>query len=248
MKSRFFSILMALSLFMTPVFAQKLSAYKKKVFRKDGAKMPYRLLLPKEYDTAKKYPLILVLHGSGERGKNNKDQLVHGAKLFLKDEIRADFQALVVFPQCAANSSWVRDPFRAAGPTKDLLLLEELLVDLKTKYAINEDMMYVGGLSMGGMGTFELVRRNPEMFAAAFPICGGANPEIAESLKAVHWWVFHGEADTVVPPKYSTQMVEALTSVGAAVKYDLYPGVGHNSWDKAFATPELLPWLFSKSK
>lgn len=108
--------------------------------------------------------------------------------------------------------------------------------------------MYVGGLSMGGFGTFELVRRNPKLFAAAFPICGGANPITAKKMKHLDWWVFHGEADKVVPPRYSTQMVDAMKKDGLSVKYSLYPGVGHNSWDNAFAEPELLPWLFSKSK
>ena len=86
------------------------------------------------------------------------------------------------------------------------------------------------------------------MFAAAFPICGGANPKIAGKLKKTDWWVFHGGADDVVPPKYSTQMVEALRQKRANVKYSLYPAVKHNSWENAFAEPELLNWMFSKRK
>ena len=101
---------------------------------------------------------------------------------------------------------------------------------------------------MGGFGTFELVRRNPGMFSAAFPICGGANPKIAGRLDNVDWWIFHGGADDVVPPIYSTQMVEALRAKKAKVKYSLYPAVKHNSWDNAFNEPDLLPWLFSKSR
>lgn len=235
-------------------------SYEKKVFENAYGSIPYRILLPEDYSDSKEYPFILILHGSGERGNDNEAQLVHGSSLFLEEDIRRNYPAIVVFPQCAANSSWARTDVKGewgnrefifyedAEPTNDMLLLEALIQSLKKSYSIDTDKMYVGGLSMGGMGTFELVQRNPKMFAAAFPICGGANPAIAKRLKKVDWWVFHGDADNVVPPKYSTQMVDALKSGGAEVKYSLYPDVEHNSWDKAFAEPDLLPWLFSKSR
>lgn len=235
-------------------------AYQKMSFEKEGERMPYRLLLPKNYDTAKTYPLILVLHGSGERGSDNELQLTHGASLFLEDVSRKKYPAVVVFPQCAKNSNWATIKvtgefgnrafmfYKKGEPTKDMLLLEGLLKHLRMTYAIDKDRMYVGGLSMGGMGTFELVRRNPKMFAAGFPICGGANTAIANRIKRTRWWVFHGEADDVVPSKYSTEMVDALRTAGADVQYSLYPDVKHDSWNNAFAEPELLPWLFSISK
>ncbi len=241
--------------------SQDLSAYQKKVYEKKGDSLPYRLLLPKNYDATKKYPLVLFLHGSGERGNNNEAQLVHGSGLFLDETVMEKYPSIVVFPQCAANSSWAKIDVKGdipnrrefiyyedAEPTKDMLLLEGLLKELKKTYKLDKSKIYVGGLSMGGMGTFELVRRNPKMFAAAFPICGGANPKIASKLKRLDWWVFHGEADTVVPEKYSAGMVQAMKSLEVDVKYSVYPGVGHNSWDNAFAEPELLSWLFSKSK
>ncbi len=249
-----------LFLFCTQMMAQDLSTYQKKIFVKNGDSIPYRLLLPKDYDPSEKYPLLLFLHGSGERGNNNEAQLVHGSNLFLKGEVRNKHKAIVVFPQCAANSSWARIDvvgndqnrefvfFEDAEATKDMVLLEGLLKNLKKNYKLDKKRMYVGGLSMGGMGTFELVRRNPKMFAAAFPICGGANPNISSKLKKLDWWVFHGDADSVVAEKYSAQMVEAMKSLGVNTKYTVYPGVGHNSWDNAFAEPELLSWLFSKSK
>jgi len=240
--------------------AQDLSSYKKEVFQMDCKQMPYRLLLPKNYSQQKEYPLILMLHGSGERGNDNELQLTHGADLFLKENNYNEYPAIVVFPQCAKNSSWARvDVFgdwknrkftfhKRPEPTEDMLLLEGLIKSLKKEYGINNGQMYVGGLSMGGMGTFELVRRNPKMFVAAFPICGGANPEIANKIKKTRWWVFHGENDNVVPSKYSTQMVNALQKLDSDVTYSLYPDVEHNSWDNAFAEVELLPWLFSISK
>lgn len=249
-----------LFLFCTQLMAQDLSAYQKRVFVKNGDSIPYRLLLPKNYNPSEKYPLLLFLHGSGERGNDNEAQLVHGSSLFLKEDVRNNQKAIVVFPQCAANSSWAKIDVQGDIPnrgfvfyedaevTKDMLLLEGLLKYLKKNYKLDKNRMYVGGLSMGGMGTFELVKRNPKMFAAAFPICGGANPKISKKLNKLDWWVFHGDADQVVPEKYSAQMVEAMKDLNINIKYTVYPGVGHNSWDNAFAEPELLSWLFSKSK
>jgi predicted peptidase len=116
------------------------------------------------------------------------------------------------------------------------------------KYPVDDERVYVGGLSMGGMGTFELVRRMPKTFAAAFPICGGANPATAKKMDDVDWWIFHGAKDDVVPPRHSEVMVKALKKEGANVKFTLYPNANHNSWDPAFTEPELLSWLFSKKK
>jgi len=255
-----FYVLPLLFLLGTSLLAQDFSAYGKKLFSQGSGVLPYRILMPKEYDIEKKYPLILFLHGSGERGNDNEKQLTHGAELFLRDSIRNKYPAIVVFPQCAEKSSWARIKvegewgnrtftfFKKGKPTQEMVLLEGLLEELKATYNIRQNQMYVGGLSMGGFGTFELVNRNPKMFNAAFPICGGANPEIARRLNKVDWWVFHGGADDVVPSKYSTQMVEALEAKRAKVNYSLYPAVKHNSWEYAFEEPHLFLWLFSKSR
>jgi len=248
--------------------AQDKSAYEKHWFVNGGDTMPYRLLLPKDYDANKKYPLVLFLHGSGERGNDNETQLVHGWRLFLQDSIREKYPAIVVFPQCAANSYWsnvnvVTTPANAqtgtapkreflfakdGEPTKAMQLLIGLLGDLERRYKLDDGRYYVGGLSMGGMGTFELVRRKPKKFVAAFPICGGANPATAKKLRKVDWWVFHGAKDDVVPPSASQVMVDAIKSAGSKVRFTLYPEANHNSWDPAFAEPELISWLFSHKK
>jgi len=241
--------------------AQDKALYQKEIFVVNNDTLPYRILLPLNYDFSKKYPLILMLHGSGERGNDNESQLVHGAGLFLRDSIRAKYPAIVLFPQCPKESYWsnvdrkVNDlgktkyTFQPGGePTQGMVLLQQLLKSVIKKYPVNKKQIYVGGLSMGGMGTFEIVRRNPRLFAAAFPICGGTDPATAHKLTKVKWWVFHGAADEVVSPVYSQKMVDALIAVNADVKFSLYPGVNHNSWDKAFAEPTLLTWLFSISK
>jgi len=224
--------------------------------------MPYRLLLPENYNPAKKYPLILFLHGAGERGSDNELQLVHGAKLFLRDSIRKNYPAIVVFPQCPASSYWSNVQFKTdtvlkkrimqfsvnGEPTIAMKLLINLLDKLKNEIKIDKRRIYAGGLSMGGMGSFELVSRKPKLFAAAFPICGGANPAIAKKLKQPAWWIFHGLKDNVVDPELSKQMAEALKRIGADVRLTLYPDANHNSWDTAFAEKDLFLWLFSKSK
>jgi len=123
-----------------------------------------------------------------------------------------------------------------------------LMENLQARFRINRQQVYVMGLSMGGMGTFELVRRMPGTFAAAIPICGGANPATASKLTGTSWWVFHGEKDDVVLPVNSIQMVNALRKLKGKVKFTLYPEANHNSWDPAFAEPELMKWLFSQRK
>lgn len=224
--------------------------------------LPYRLLLPKNYDPSKKYPLILFLHGAGEKGSDNEAQLVHGSSLFLRDSVRSNYPAFVVFPQCSVNSFWSnvdisvdsaykkrRFEFSADGPpTKAMDLLLDLINDLEKHYRFQSKQRYVGGLSMGGMGTFELVRRKSKYFAAAFPICGGAAPETANGIRKTSWWIFHGAKDDVVPPHFSELMVDALKAAGADVKFTMYPNATHNSWDSAFAEKNLLSWLFSQHK
>jgi predicted peptidase len=256
------SVAMFLMSFVFAVKAQDKSLFKKEIYVSGSDTLPYRILLPLNYDVSKKYPLILVLHGAGERGNDNESQLVHGSYLFLKDSVRQQYPGIVVFPQCAANSFWSNAEFKfdsatgkgrlyflAAGePTLSMKLAQELLKKIIDDYPVNKKQIYVGGLSMGGMGTFEIVRRNPQLFAAAFPICGGGATATATLIKKVKWWVFHGDADDVVPPNLSVEMVEALKAAGADVKFSLYPGVNHNSWDNAFAEPELLQWLFSIKK
>jgi predicted peptidase len=166
-----------------------------------------------------------------------------------------------VFPQCAANSYWSNvtvnnNPvggrefqFQTGGkPTLAMDLLQKLIKKLMKTYPVDKTRVYAGGLSMGGMGTFEMVYRNPKMFAAAFPICGGADSAAAPKLTKTSWWVFHGAKDDVVLPVFSERIVAALQKLNANVKFSLYPEANHNSWDNAFAEPELLPWLFSNKK
>ncbi len=240
--------------------AQDLSAYEKKVFISGTDTLQYRILYPENYKKRKTYPLIMFLHGSGERGNNNEAQLMHGGKLFLIDSIRKQFPAIVIFPQCPKDSSWAR--FRRQANTDERteliqetatvpqMLVKKLMDSLTQKKEINTKQIYIGGLSMGGMGTFDMVIRYPEYFAAAFPICGATKvPLYVKKASAVPLWLFHGALDNVVLPMYSRDLYKALKAKGVeTVAYTEYPNANHNSWDNAFAEPLLLPWIFSNKK
>jgi len=257
------SILLAFCLlFSIAAFAQTDELYLRKTLHHLGDSLPYRLLLPIGYDKSKEYPLILFLHGAGERGNDNSSQLVHGAALFANDSVRRQFPAIVIFPQCPQNSFWSNVQFvqdtttgqrifnfqNGREPTQAMILLLQLLNTVQRDYAVDSKRIYVGGLSMGGMGTFEIVSRRPQVFAAAFPICGGGSVEAAKRMKHPAWWIFHGAKDDVVPPSLSVAMAAALRQAGAKPKLTLYPQANHNSWDNAFAEKDLLPWLFSQHK
>lgn len=227
----------------------------------DGKKLPYRILFPEGYDKTKKYPLLLLLHGGGERGNDNEKQLTHGAKLFLTETNRKNFQAIVVMPQCAEDTYWASakidrttQPFKievnyTATPNWPLVAANELVKQLITTEAVDKNRVYISGLSMGGMGTFESVYRYPELYAAALPICGvGDATSYDKRVARIPFWVFHGDADVVVDVKNSRIMVEKLKALKAAVKYTEYPGVNHNSWDSVFADPEYLNWMLQQKR
>jgi len=258
----FLSFLLAIISFAG--FAQDNSPYQPKTFIRGTDTLPYRIMYPLNYNPKKKYPVVLFLHGAGERGRDNQAQLVHGSKLFADSANRAKFPAIVIFPQCPYTDFWanikiVKDrtdstPLEIEFPTdraigKSLGLVSQLIDSFAATRSVDTRRIYVGGLSMGGMGTFEMLWRKPGFFAAAFPICGGgATTNIATYGKDFPIWVFHGAADPVVNVEYSRQMVGGLKDVGAKVKYSEYPGVKHDSWTNAFAEPDLLPWLFSQQK
>ncbi|SEN82056.1 Phospholipase/Carboxylesterase [bacterium A37T11] len=218
----------------------------------------YRILYPERYDPSIKYPILFVLHGSGERGTDNLAQLKHGSELFLRDSIRQKYPAIVIFPQCPLNSSWSnvdiktnaygkRDFFFKEGgkPTKPMALLTKLIKVWLADKSVDKNRVYIGGLSMGAMGTYEMLRRKPKIFAAAFAICGADNLNNVKKYRKVPLWIFHGEKDVVVLPENSIRIMERLKELGANPRFNLYPYADHKSWDYAFAEHDFLSWLFS---
>lgn len=247
------------------VFAQEasdLDLFEKNEFiSSSGEILPYRFLTPKDFDSTKKYPLVVFLHGAGERGEDNEAQLKYGVGIFLKESNREKYPCFVVAPQCPKEGYWASAKFtRESYPiqfdynysypiTPALDAAVELVQDLISEKSIDASRVYITGLSMGGMGTFEAVGRFPSLFAAAVPVCGGGDVTAYNAEQAkVPFWIFHGDADAVVPVENSRKMYQRLLSQGAKVIYKEYPGVNHNSWENAYVEVSLLPWLFSKRK
>ncbi len=258
------NILFLLALwFVSPAArAQDFDLFQKKEFISErGDTLRYRILYPEKYDASEKYPVVLLLHGGGERGSDNTSQLKNGAALFLKPEHRRDFPCIVIAPQCPANSYWASVQFnRDKYPlvlhfdyglpvTPPLHSAIDLLKKVVKKEGGDKKRVYITGLSMGGMGTFEAVYRYPKLFAAAMPICGGGDLKMYSKKAAkVPFRIFHGDVDGVIEVKNSREMVQRLKELGADVQYMEYPGVNHNSWENAFAEPDFLSWMFSRRR
>jgi len=255
-------LLLFLSLLSFICHAQDLTLFQKKQFiGSKGDTLPYRILYPEEYDASKKYPLVLFLHGGGERGKDNEKQLANGVKLFLTESNRKHYPAIVIAPQCPSDSYWASVKIdRTKTPlglefnyqneiTAGLRLAIELTNSMIRNEGVDTKRVYITGLSMGGMGSFEAVYRNPELFAATAIICGGGDVKAySKKQTKTSFWLFHGDADAVVGVTHSREMYAHLQELKAKVNYTEYPGVNHNSWDNAYAEPTLLEWMFSKHK
>lgn len=219
-----------------------------------GTKLLYRLLKPKNYDAKKSYPLVLFLHGAGERGNDNFAQLKHGMENFANDAAMEKHPCFVIAPQCPAGAKWVDVDWGAAKhdmpekPASAMRLTMEVLGNLSKEFSIDQNRLYITGLSMGGYGTWDTIQRQPNMFAAAIPICGGGDPKFARQIANVPIWAFHGDKDTAVKVERSRDMINAIKEAGGAAKYTEYPGVGHNSWTATYKNQDVHDWLFAQKK
>lgn len=214
-----------------------------------GKALPYRLLKPLEVDPKQKYPLVIFLHGAGERGTDNQKQLVHGVPEFVKRQ--KQYPCFLIAPQCPEKERWGDWTVNAAllpEPTPPTHLVLELLPALQKEFNIDAKRIYVTGLSMGGFGTWDLISRHPEMFAAAVPVCGGGDDKQASKIAKLPIWAFHGAKDTAVKPERSRAMIEAIKKVGGDPKYTEYPDVGHASWAPAYKDEEMFKWLFAQKR
>lgn len=215
--------------------------------------LKYRLLRPEGRHEGKR-PLVVFLHGAGERGDDNHKQLAWG-RAFLRAAAKQG--CYVVVPQCPERMTWGAIRRNAAGraeadeqaaPPAPQRLVVELIVALTKEFDLDTQRLYITGLSMGGFGTWDLIQRHPTMFAAAIPICGGGAVGRADRMTSTPIWAFHGDKDETVPVDRSRQMVEAVKKAGGDVRYTEYPGVGHDSWVKAYAEPELLEWMLKQRR
>jgi poly(3-hydroxybutyrate) depolymerase len=251
--------LASVCLFHTVAFAQEsVSGFEGRSFQgSKGVTLPYRLFKVKNPTPGTKYPLILFLHGAGERGDNNTAQLManQGATVWASDAHQAEHPAYVIAPQCPANQQWVDTPWADGSystttvPISDELSTAlEIADEVAMEFEIDPARHYITGLSMGGYGTWDAIIRNPLRFAAAIPVCGAGDPSKADLLKDLPIWTAHGDNDTVVPPSGSRDMVMALETAGSDVQYSEYPGVGHDSWVQTYANEEIIDWLFTNQR
>ena len=198
-------------------------------------KSNYLLYLPPEYgkEPDKKWPLIVFLHGSGERGTDLNAVKTHGPPKVVE---RRSLPFVVLSPQCPSGDWW--------RPEEIMALTDEIIA----KYKLDRDRVYLTGLSMGGFGTWDTAIAYPDRFAAIAPVCGSGNPYRAPALKNVPTWVFHGEQDQAVPVAASAQMVSVLKQVGGEVKFTRYPNVGHDSWTQTYAHRALYDWFLQHKR
>lgn len=212
----------------------------------------FRLLFPLHYDSTLKYPMVIFLHGAGERGTDNKSQLNFAGQIFTDDEIMKNYPAFVLLPQCPEEYRWVEVDWSLEKHkmpeylSKPFTLLMPLVDKIILSYNIDTNRLYLMGLSMGGFGVWDLISRYPGKFSAAVPVCGGGDEEQAEKLVHIPVWAFHGKLDKVVLPSRSVNMISAIKNAGGNPKFTLYPDVGHGSWHNAFSELELFPWLFGQ--
>lgn len=219
-----------------------------------GHTLHYRLLRPETIEPGKKYPLVLFLHGAGERGEDNAKQLIHGVPEFAKPENRKAYPCFLIAPQCPEFRKWVEVDWSAAAhaqpdnPSEPMKLTLGLIGQLARELPIDARRIYVTGLSMGGYGTWDVVARHPNLFAAAVPICGGGDENTAARFAQLPIWVFHGAKDMGVKPERSRKMIAALEKAGGKPKYTEYPNEGHASWIPAYRDPALHQWLFAQHR
>jgi predicted peptidase len=210
---------------------QQPKTFKKKITKNVGA--DYLLYLPAEYGRDKKarWPLMVFLHGAGERGSDVNKVKAHGPpKLVAQGK---EFPFLLVSPQCPENAWW------------DVETLNALLDSVMKSHRVDPDRVYLTGLSMGGFGTWNWASTSPERFAAIAPICGGGDDRMVRRARNIPVWAFHGAKDTVVPLSASQEMVDALKKAGGNVKFTVYPEADHDSWTETYNNPELYAWLLS---
>ena len=220
----------------------------------DGQQYRHLFVAAVSVEEGKTYPLVVFLHGAGERGDDPRVLLKHFFPPMLTDARRAENPCFILAPQCPAGGRWGArhwgDAEGGAGEMRPELAAAAALVDEMLKsHPIDPDRVYLTGLSMGGYGTFDWLAREPGRFAAALAVCGGGDPATADRFKDVPLWVAHGDADPAVPVERSREMVAALRAAGGSPIYVEYPGVDHFSWVPAYGTPGgAVEWLFRQKR
>jgi predicted peptidase len=216
--------------------------------------LKYRLLKPWGYEHGKKYPLIVFLHGAGERGDDNVITLKHAAKDLADEARRKEYPSYVLVPQCPTDKKWsdvdwsLPTSTLPEEPSESMRSVKELIDEMIENAGVDPDRVYLTGLSMGGYGTWDAIARYPNFFAAAAPICGGGDPATANRFAGLPIWCFHGAKDSVVKVSRSREMIEAIQKTGGKVLYTEYPEAQHDSWTETYSNSELYRWLFTQRR
>jgi predicted peptidase len=211
-----------------------------------------RLLRPEPIAPGQKYPLLVFLHGAGERGSDNVAQLKYLPEWMAESEHRVRYPCFLLAPQCPSNEWWIDvdwsgpRPRMTASTSSRLASVVEMIDVLLEAEPIDADRQYLTGISMGGFATWDLAIRMPDRFAAVVPVCGGGDTARAGALVNTPVWCFHGEVDDIVPPEHSREMIHALRAAGGAPYYSELIHVGHNSWTPAYRNSKCLEWMFEQ--
>ncbi|MBN1647247.1 MAG: dienelactone hydrolase family protein [Spirochaetales bacterium] len=221
----------------------------RKLYTNEKGTLPFRFFIPENTDPNAAYPLLVYFHGAGEMGTDNVLQLNPFPREFIMGENLEKYKCYIMAPQCSPDNRWIDfSGGFAAKISNSMAMTIDVIEGLLDFYNIDKGRIYVTGISLGGMATFDLAGRRPDLVAAALPVCGIADPAKIENLKKVPLWIFHGGSDETVPVEYSRSIVRVLTEAGFPPRYSEYPGVGHISWPNAYAEPEFWSWMFSRHK
>jgi len=249
MKQFVFVTLFILIAIMPGIAQDKVDGFVARIYKNNRReKMPYRLFIPPSYDKNKRYPLVIWLHGAGGAGDDNLLQIsgdqIPGTRLWTKPENQQRHPAFVLVPQ--STGGWASGSGTQLSDEERLVV--EILNGLKTEFSIDPKRVYISGQSNGGFGTWDMISKHPELFAAAIPLCGGGNPALASNLVFMPIWAFHGEKDDVIPVAETRSMIAAIKRLGGVPRYTEYKGVDHDVWTPTFKEAGLVDWLFAQHK
>jgi len=235
-----------LTISATYVLAQP-SRFESRTFKGKDGELNYRFLYPDNPDRV--LPLVIFLHGAGERGDENDAQLKWGVMQFATDENMKYFPAFVAAPQCPKDDQWAAyDGKMKKNPTKPMQLVRGMIDDLIKDFPVDTNRIYITGLSMGGFGTYDALARYPDVFAAGVPVCGSGDPSTVDRFKHIPLWIYTGAEDPVVTVDRVLIMFNALMEAGARPGYTQVPESGHFSWLQAYSDPLLIQWMFRQRK
>jgi predicted peptidase len=230
-------------------------SYKDDIMKKD---LGFRLYIPEGYNTSEKYPLILYLHSGGANGDDNKSQIGPIAGKLISPIFQNISKSFVMIPQCPKGEQWVntnfkKKPFKnydqdSIPESHSMKMIVKALADLQKKYSIDNKRLYITGYSMGGSGTWDMITRYPDIFAAAVPVTGVSDPSRAKDISHISVWAFHGVEDEISSVDNTRNMIRELKNNGSLCRYTEYPNIGHDLWSTVYSDAEMVKWLFSQQK